>query len=164
MEGRVRSLPRGRPHRKIAGEMMSLRRRVGCEGLCHSIELFNRPAAARYARHALRDQLKALGLATEAGTAGYDAAASAELIVTELVTNACRHTDGPVAMRVGWDGKQIIIEVDDPSPVVPKTVAAPDRGVSGGYGLGLVECLTESWGVRVHATGKTVYASLAFAF
>ncbi len=89
----------------------------------------------------------------------------AELVVSELVTNAVRApapSDRQVAVRVGRpDEATVRLEVCDagegrPAPRVP----AP--GDEGGYGLLLVEALAYRWGTerRPGGVGKTVWAEL----
>ncbi|WP_326687774.1 ATP-binding protein [Streptomyces sp. NBC_01795] len=89
----------------------------------------------------------------------------AELVVSELVTNAVRApapSDRQVAVRVVRpDEAAVRLEVGDagegrPAPRVP----AP--GDEGGYGLLLVEALAYQWGTerRPGGVGKTVWAEL----
>ncbi|MFJ7077268.1 ATP-binding protein [Streptomyces sp. NPDC098781] len=84
----------------------------------------------------------------------------AELLTSELVTNAIVHTDREalVTATVGPDGLRV--EVRDfvarlPRPRVP----AADDGTNG-RGLILVESLADAWGVRAHGVGKAVWFEL----
>ncbi|MGW4086947.1 ATP-binding protein [Streptomyces sp. NPDC004822] len=82
----------------------------------------------------------------------------AQLLLTELATNAFRHGEGSeVSVRVFLRGDRCVIEVDDGSPTRPKLrhAALDDEG---GRGLLLVECLAEEWGVS--QDGTTTWCTL----
>ncbi|WP_455351424.1 ATP-binding protein [Streptomyces sp. SYSU K217416] len=85
------------------------------------------------------------------------------LVVSELVTNACLHAEGPEELQVSSDGKVLRLEVTDrgagkPAPRLPHRAGRP-----GGHGMFIVERLCLDWGVRrrADAIGKTVWAELA---
>jgi hypothetical protein len=96
---------------------------------------------------------------------GADRRAAAEdvlLVVSELVTNACLHAEGPDEMRISCDNKVIRVEVSDrgtgqPAPRTPHRAGRP-----GGHGMFIVERLCMDWGVvrTPGVTGKTVWAEL----
>ncbi|WP_331730403.1 ATP-binding protein (plasmid) [Kitasatospora sp. NBC_00070] len=115
-----------------------------------------RPTTAWYARHAVERQLGRWGL-----TAASERAAVL-LIVSELVTNACRHSDGLCGLRTSWHDHVVTIEVDDSGQQDPAIVPPTRRGAAGGYGMDLVDSLSESWGVRHRLDGKTVFARVPF--
>jgi hypothetical protein len=75
----------------------------------------------------------------------------AELLLTELVTNALQHGRGDVGVRVYLKHKRCVIEVDDGSPLRPKLQHAGPAD-EGGRGLLLVESLAESWEVSEDGT------------
>jgi hypothetical protein len=107
--------------------------------------------ASRQARAYIRNGLTALGW-----EALLD---SAELAVTELVTNACLHARTPivVALRIMADNA-VRIEVTDGSPLVPEQRRF-DTMATTGRGLRLLESFGR-WGVETPApplTGKTVW-------
>ncbi|MDN3293159.1 ATP-binding protein [Streptomyces ficellus] len=85
------------------------------------------------------------------------------LVVSELVTNACLHAEGPEELRVSLDSKVLRLEVEDrgagqPTPRTPHRAGRP-----GGHGMFIVQRLCLDWGV-VRSTdmpGKTVWAELA---
>ncbi|MEV7417059.1 ATP-binding protein [Streptomyces sp. NPDC089919] len=94
------------------------------------------------------------------------------LVVSELVTNACRHAGGADEVRVRWQGGELFVEVEDASDVVPREPADEAKGETGGYGCQLVTALADHWGVRPRheagtgadgACGKTVYAGFELA-
>ncbi|WBB62487.1 SpoIIE family protein phosphatase [Streptomyces sp. WMMC500] len=85
-----------------------------------------------------------------------DLASTAELIVSELVTNAIRHASGPVDLRLIRD-VNLILEVSDGSHTSPhlRQAAIDDEG---GRGLFLVAQFAQSWGTRYTTDGKTIWA------
>ncbi|MFJ1704183.1 ATP-binding protein [Kitasatospora sp. NPDC088346] len=90
---------------------------------------------------------------------------TALLLLSELVTNACRHARVPPGRRVGIrctlrDGV-LRVEVSDPGDGVPHPRrAAPDD--ESGRGLALVSALATAWGShpRPSGPGKTVWFEL----
>jgi serine phosphatase RsbU (regulator of sigma subunit)/anti-sigma regulatory factor (Ser/Thr protein kinase) len=95
-----------------------------------------------------------------AGTDAADLAVDAELVVSELVTNAILHAGAPVDVSLAVAGRTVRIEVRDPVRV------SPVRGLAGadamtGRGLGLVAALTSGWGTEPRGDGKVVWAELS---
>ncbi|MGW0601757.1 ATP-binding protein [Streptomyces sp. NPDC002776] len=83
---------------------------------------------------------------------------TAELLLTELATNALRHGDGrKVGVRVCLRGNRCVIEVNDGSPTRPELCHAALHD-EGGRGLFLVECLAAEWGVS--DDGTTTWCTL----
>jgi serine/threonine-protein kinase RsbW len=85
------------------------------------------------------------------------------LLLTELVTNALRHSnmspEDEIGVKAELDGGTVRIEVHDPGRNGPVEVRSPGvRG--GGYGLVLVDMLTSQWGVD-RLDGTTVWAELS---
>jgi len=83
---------------------------------------------------------------------GRDVDREAQLLVTELVTNAVRHgglSPGDViSLGVGLQASTLRIEVADGGPGFdPATALEPDREDPGGWGLLLVSRLASRWGV-----------------
>ncbi|WP_031080883.1 ATP-binding protein, partial [Streptomyces sp. NRRL WC-3549] len=85
------------------------------------------------------------------------------LVVSELVTNACLHADGPEELRIACSPKVLRVEVADrgagqPAPRTPHRAGRP-----GGHGMFIVQRLCLDWGVirTPDAPGKTVWAELA---
>ncbi|SHI13468.1 SpoIIE family protein phosphatase [Streptomyces sp. 3214.6] len=106
------------------------------------------PAAVAEVRKNAVGQLDTWGL--------NDAAFVTELIVSELVTNAIRHAEPPVQLRLIHD-RSLICEVSDASSTAPHMRRARTYD-EGGRGLLLVAQLTQRWGTRPTARGKTIWA------
>ena len=84
------------------------------------------------------------------------------LVTSELVTNAVRHGEGEVEVRVDVGAAAVRLEVLDEGAVVveePPGGKPVDR--SGGWGLHLVRALSQAWGSGLDAHGRTlVWAEL----
>lgn len=88
-----------------------------------------------------------------------DTAYAAELIVSELVTNAIRYGAPPMQLRLIKD-RTLTCEVHDDSATSPRLRHA--RTVDeGGRGLFIVAQLAQRWGTRYTAEGKTVWSEQA---
>jgi anti-sigma regulatory factor (Ser/Thr protein kinase) len=90
-----------------------------------------------------------------------DRAQSAELVVSELVTNSLEHglAGIPETVRI-WlssDGARVAIHVWDASPLPPVRKDAGPEAPSG-RGLMIVAALTADWGCSAADTGKIVWA------
>ncbi|KDN77400.1 protein phosphatase [Streptomyces olindensis] len=85
-----------------------------------------------------------------------ETAFAAELILSELITNAMRHGAGPIRVRLLY-GRTLICEVSDASNTAPhlRRAASTDEG---GRGLFLVAQLSQSWGTRYLPEGKVIWA------
>ncbi|WP_415954387.1 ATP-binding protein [Streptomyces sp. KLOTTS4A1] len=84
---------------------------------------------------------------------------TAELLLTELATNALRHAHAQeIGVRMYVRDGKLVIEVRDGSPLVPvpRSAGADDEN---GRGLLLVEALADSWGVS--PDGTTTWCSLS---
>jgi anti-sigma regulatory factor (Ser/Thr protein kinase) len=106
-------------------------------------------------RKLLREQLQGWGVPGLADTA--------ELLASELVTNALVHTDrGAVltATLTGATSHRLRIEVYDYAAHHPKARVAGDHAPNG-RGLQIVRTLADAWGVRTQPLGKTVWFELA---
>lgn len=109
------------------------------------------PAQVGRARAVVREQLHDWGLALLSGPA--------ELMVSEVVTNAVRHSHGrPVTMRL-VRGDTLLCEVDDDDHELPTLLSAgPDD--EAGRGLRVVSTLAREWGTSRTAAGKSVWFEL----
>ncbi|MFD3838290.1 ATP-binding protein [Streptomyces sp. NPDC058642] len=118
-------------------------------------------ARAADARQALRAFLaRALPTASRPTQARLDI--DAELVVSELVTNAIRHAPGPSAMTLKFSRDELTISVWDSSPEAP-TVNEPDPHRVGGHGLHLVHAISDKVVVAAREAGKQITAHLRLA-
>ncbi|KUO06403.1 SpoIIE family protein phosphatase [Streptomyces caeruleatus] len=88
-----------------------------------------------------------------------EASFTAELVVSELVTNAIRYGIHPIRLRLIHDARTLICEVSDTSHTAPHLRRAKTFD-EGGRGLLLVAQLTQRWGSRHTADGKTIWAEI----
>jgi anti-sigma regulatory factor (Ser/Thr protein kinase) len=88
-----------------------------------------------------------------------DLLADAELVVSELATNAIIHAKSTFSVDVSCQNSTVRISVRDGSSL-PPTVR--DAGPTAGFGRGmrLVDMLSDAWGVDTTATGKVIWAEL----
>jgi anti-sigma regulatory factor (Ser/Thr protein kinase) len=79
------------------------------------------------------------------------------LMVSELVTNAVEHGDGPVRVAIGCAGPHLRVEISDDGDGQPvRRYAMP--GALSGRGLEVVERLAVQWGWRpLPEGGKQVW-------
>src|SRR3954451_9359935 len=108
-------------------------------------------ASAGRARVEVRARLAALGLE--------DLSGDAELVVTELVTNAMLHGGGYRGVHVVPLTAGVRVEVADVSAVPPLLGRASEDAMTG-RGLRLVNSLAARWGASAAGSGKVVWAEL----
>ncbi|MFB9462633.1 ATP-binding protein [Streptomyces cinereospinus] len=119
-----------------------LRRRLGRADL----------RAVPEARRELRDLLRHWGQPGRAEIA--------ELLTSELVTNAIVHTDDDAVLTATVGPQGLRVEVRDFVPGRPRRRVAHSDEDTHGRGLVLVESLADAWGVRPHEVGKSVWFEL----
>jgi serine phosphatase RsbU (regulator of sigma subunit)/PAS domain-containing protein/anti-sigma regulatory factor (Ser/Thr protein kinase) len=88
-----------------------------------------------------------------------EASFTAELVTSELVTNAIRYGARPIRLRLIHDATTLICEVSDTNHTAPHLRRAKTWD-EGGRGLLLVAQLTQRWGTRHTADGKTIWAEI----
>lgn len=111
--------------------------------------------AVPQARRIIRTELARWGL--------HEYVEIAELLVSELVTNALRHARGPIQLRMSHsaDGRMLRCDIADGCPATPPAARPPARAdEEHGRGLHLVDQLSTRWGARHTAAGKTVWFEL----
>jgi anti-sigma regulatory factor (Ser/Thr protein kinase) len=90
---------------------------------------------------------------------------AAQLLVSEVVTNAIQHSasgdqGGSLEVRYALDDHELYVEVIDAGgAAAPSRHAEQLEGISG-RGLGLVEALASAWGVHDHQAGRAVWFRL----
>ncbi|MGP4044134.1 ATP-binding protein [Streptomyces sp. 2A115] len=115
----------------------------------YALQLPHDPRAPGIARTTLRTVLAAHGLA--------ELAVTAELVASELLTNAHLHTQGPYALRLRLaDSGRLRVGVWDADPKVPPgfggspgVLGDVPPGAEHGRGLRLVRACADAWGVQV---------------
>ena len=117
-----------------------------------SWEVWRLPNACGHARRFTSRTLRSWGLAGSAD--------AVLLIVSELVTNALVHTDGPVRLDLTLTGERLRIAVSDNSPRAPVKSAAMDWEATGGRGVLLVSAVSTAWGSVPLSGGKQVWAEV----
>lgn len=101
--------------------------------------------------------------ATIAGLGRHDLVESAEMGVSELVTNALLHGEPPIQVTVRGTADHPRVEVRDgspESPVLPSTSQPPDLDdllLTFGRGLGIVARASAAWGADLEDDGKVVW-------
>jgi len=84
---------------------------------------------------------------------------AAELLASELVTNAVRYAQGQIGLRLILEGG-LVIEVLDDSAALPR-LRHPDDDDERGRGLQVVSQVAQRWGARRAVSGKIVWCELA---
>ena len=118
------------------------------------LTLHEQAHAAAKARRFVRARLAAAGRG--------DLAADAELVVSELVTNAVLHVGPPVLVSVAVHPDGVRLEVADRSSRMPIPVRAGEDAMTG-RGLSVVAALSRDWGVTPSGDGKVAWAELSRA-
>ncbi|MGA9312190.1 MAG: ATP-binding protein [Pseudonocardiaceae bacterium] len=84
----------------------------------------------------------------------------AELLSSELVTNAVEHAHSSTRLTVTGTGSVLRVSVRDYSRTIIPRPRPIDVGAFRGRGLHLVAALSQSWGVHQHSEGKTIWLNL----
>lgn len=117
------------------------------------------PTAPRAARHAVRTWF-------QSRHCDDDAADTAALLVTELVSNAVVHANGPsLWLTVDETTADVLhVAVRDGSQGIPqRSPRAPDVHRTGGRGLFMVDAMSARWGWEPLRAGKRVWFELPCA-
>ena len=80
------------------------------------------------------------------------------LVVSELTTNAARHSEDFIDVGISYAAGVLRLEVSDSSHRMPVTATSVDEEETSGRGLLLVEALAARWGVTSDGLGKVVWA------
>jgi anti-sigma regulatory factor (Ser/Thr protein kinase) len=84
----------------------------------------------------------------------------AELLVSELVTNAVLHARTPLRVDLDSGPRGVRVAVTDGSSTLPR-VRDHTPGASTGRGLQMVASLADAWGTDLDGEGKTVWFELS---
>ncbi|WP_228900560.1 ATP-binding protein [Streptomyces sp. DH1] len=103
-------------------------------------------------RRALRDLLRHWG--------GPGRSEIAELLTSELVTNALVHTDDGAVLTATVGPRALRVEVRDHAGRPPRPRDPRPEESTGGRGLLLVQSLADDWGVLPWGAGKSVWFEL----
>ncbi|MGW0837393.1 ATP-binding protein [Streptomyces prunicolor] len=124
----------------------------------YTLQIPNDLRSVTISRRTLRLILTMHGLITLVDTA--------ELLATELVGNAVRHTEGPAALRVSWAPGTLRIGAWDANPESPEppNELTSITDLEEGRGLALVRACANQWGwqplSRNGHRGKYVWCEL----
>lgn len=93
-----------------------------------------------------------------------DVVGDVRLLVSELVTNALRHsglteTDS-ITLSVRLGVENVRVEVTDPGSGFDPALTPTDPQDADGWGLYLVKTLSDAWGVQAQAGGTLVWFEL----
>jgi anti-sigma regulatory factor (Ser/Thr protein kinase) len=108
--------------------------------------------APRFARYFVADALASWGHSPAL-------IADAQLLVTELATNAVIHAHSQFAVVARSEAARVRLSVSDASLARPAPRHAGPMAMSG-RGLQIVAALSAAWGVDLTGDGKTVWAEL----
>jgi anti-sigma regulatory factor (Ser/Thr protein kinase) len=103
----------------------------------YSLKIPHDPAGPAVVRATVRTVLGRHGLR--------DLMETAELLTSELATNAYRHSAGPASVWLKWRNNTLRISVWDTNPSLPAPMA-PDPDSESGRGLQLVRRCADNWG------------------
>ncbi|MEU9733115.1 SpoIIE family protein phosphatase [Streptomyces sp. NPDC048002] len=110
------------------------------------------PEAVGHARRFTRRTMRSWGL-----TGDTDAVL---LVVSELVTNALVHTEGPVRLYLTLVNGRLRVAVADTSPRSPAKPTSISWEATGGRGILLVESMSAAWGTLPVSGGKQVWSEI----
>jgi anti-sigma regulatory factor (Ser/Thr protein kinase) len=104
------------------------------------IELPRAQAAPGLARRALKRQFT--------GRLDSESLIDAQLMASELVSNALAHGEGEIGLRASLDEDRLRVEVTDQGGGFAHELRRDEFEQVGGWGLGIVDDLSSRWGVH----------------
>ncbi|MDT4988825.1 MAG: hypothetical protein QOI74_2919 [Micromonosporaceae bacterium] len=110
------------------------------------------PSAPTIARQVVAEACQAWQLAALAD--------DAEMVVTELVTNAVRYAPGDIQLSITLREHFLHVAVHDHCPDPPRRRLPDPDNDEGGRGLLLVDAIAAGWGSTPSVHGKRVWATL----
>ncbi len=129
----------------------------GAESIICTVRVPSDPSSVRRVRHEIVTDLSERDLPE-------DLVGEAEMVASELLTNAVRHarplSDGSIRVRWKIRGDVVEIEVTDGGGATTPKPAPRTVWLSSGRGLRIVRSLAHEWGVTEDRTGNVVWATL----
>lgn len=120
-----------------------------------ALVLLGRPEAAGAARRALSSLNGSLKLVS------HERMVDAELLLSELVSNAFQHGiggDSPIGLNVRANEQTMHVEVrNDGAEGLPDRGLEKEAGARGGFGLKIVAILAHRWGSRTEGDQTVVW-------
>jgi len=116
------------------------------------LRLWPRPSSCGQARHAVRTFCFAHSL--------QELADDAELLTSELVTNAIEHAGTLITVVAVCEHGELIVNVRDDGAAAAPIVGLAMPDAESGRGLHLVEGIAGRWGTAFHGEGKSVWFRL----
>jgi len=141
-------------HRDDIAVLMARLRRLPRENIV-TWTLPSELTSASRARTVIRRPLKRWGLT--------DLVPTAELLVSELITNAVRYAQGKIGLRLVKEETALFCEVLDDSAALPR-LRHPEDHDERGRGLQVVSQVAQRWGARRAASGKVVWCELPLPY
>ncbi|WP_214404239.1 ATP-binding protein [Pseudonocardia lacus] len=120
--------------------------------LSRRTELDHEPDAARWARFVVETACRDWGVADD------DAASSAQIVASELVTNTVVHARTACVLTLTSTPDSLRLGVRDYAPGSAPESSDALPGRARGLGLVVVAGVSRAWGVTPHLDGKTVWA------
>ena len=122
----------------------------------YSLDLPDADGAAARGREFTHHALTRLGWLPTNDPTAQTLADDIVLLVSELVTNARRHATAPFRLHLHPTPRGLRIETTDASTTHP-TLRPDQPAVPGGFGMRLINTLTDTWGITTHPNGKTIW-------
>ncbi|MFJ6121541.1 ATP-binding protein [Streptomyces sp. NPDC092129] len=120
----------------------------GCSGIAEARDLVRSFLTEVQAVHGFPVSGRAMGMA--------------QLVVSELVTNARKYAPGPCLLSLEIEDGAVQVSVWDSSTTLP-TVLAPDPGRVGQHGLEIVMAVCASFAIHREPVGKRITVAVALA-
>lgn len=129
----------------------------GVDSIICTVRVPADPSSVGRVRHSLVTDLSARDLPE-------DLVGEAEIVASELLTNAVRHarplSDGTIRVRWKIRGDVVEVEVTDGGGATVPKPAPRTVWLSSGRGLRIVRSMAHEWGVTEDRTGNVVWATL----
>jgi anti-sigma regulatory factor (Ser/Thr protein kinase) len=141
-------------HRDDIAVLMARLRRLPRDSI-YTWTLPSELTSASRARTVIKRPLRRWGLT--------DLVPTAELLVSELITNAVRYAQGKIELRLVKEDTALFCEVLDDSAALPR-LRYPEDHDERGRGLQVVSQVAQRWGARRAASGKVVWCELPLPY